>query len=49
LIGLVVALAVGAMSMATSIFLVEEMSHPLSGIIAISKDPMLRALDVLGK
>jgi hypothetical protein len=44
-----VALAIGAMSMATSIFLVEEMSHPLSGIITISKDPMLRVLDVLGK
>ncbi len=44
-----IALAVGALSMATSIFLVEEMSHPITGMIRVSQEPMLKVLDVLGK
>ena len=43
------AFAVGALSMATSIFLVEEMSHPITGMIRVSQEPMLKVLDVLGK
>jgi hypothetical protein len=43
------ALVIGALSVATAIFLIEEMNDPLGGIIRISSTPMLKALDVLGK
>jgi hypothetical protein len=44
-----VALAIGAAAVSTSIFLIEEMSHPLDGVIAISTAPLRDALTVLGK
>jgi hypothetical protein len=43
------ALVIGALSVATAVFLIEEMSDPLGGIIRISSTPMRKALDVLGK
>lgn len=43
------ALAMGALSVSTAIFLIEEMGTPLGGIISISSAPMRKALDVLGK
>jgi hypothetical protein len=43
------ALLIGALSVSTAIFLIEEMNHPLDGIIAISGEPMRNALAVLGK
>jgi hypothetical protein len=43
------ALVIGALSVATAIFLIEEMSNPLGGIIAISETPMRNALGMLGK
>ena len=43
------ALFFGALAVATSIFLIEEMNHPLGGFISIPKAPMLNALAVLGR
>jgi hypothetical protein len=43
------ALALGALAVATAIFLIEEMNDPLGGIIRISSVPMRSALAVLGK
>jgi len=43
------ALLSGALSVSTAIFLIEEMNHPLDGIIAISSAPMHDALTILGK
>lgn len=45
----IVALAIGAAAVSTSIFLIEEMSHPLDGVIAISSAPLHDALAVIGK
>jgi hypothetical protein len=44
-----VALFCGALAVATSIFLIEEMNDPLGGVIAISSAPMRNALTVLGR
>jgi hypothetical protein len=44
-----VALAIGAMAVSTAIFLIEEMSRPLDGVIAISGVPLRDALKVLDK
>ncbi len=44
-----VALTIGALAVSTSIFLIEEMSRPLDGVIAVSSEPMRSALSVLGK
>jgi len=43
------ALAIGAVAVSTSIFLIEEMARPLDGFIAVSSEPMRNALSVLGK
>lgn len=43
------ALAIGALGVATSIFLIEEMGSPLEGIIVPSAAPLRDALRVLGK
>jgi hypothetical protein len=40
---------IGALSVATAVFLIEEMNDPLAGIIAISSVPMRNALAILGK
>ena len=45
----VTVLVIGALAVATSILLIEEMSEPLRGIIAISSLPMRNALAILGK
>ncbi|HTO46546.1 MAG TPA: hypothetical protein VML91_02810 [Burkholderiales bacterium] len=45
----VVSLAIGALAVSTSIFLIEEMARPLDGFIAVSSEPMRSALSVLGK
>ena len=45
----VVAMLIGAMAVSTSIFLIEEMSHPLDGVIRISATPMRSAIDYLGR
>jgi succinate dehydrogenase hydrophobic anchor subunit len=42
------ALLFGALAVATSIFLIEEMNHPLGGFISIPSEPMRNALSVLG-
>ncbi len=41
------ALAIGAMAVATAVFLIEEMIRPLDGIIAVQPEPMRAALAVL--
>ena len=41
------ALAIGALALSTSIFVIEEMGRPLDGVIAISSEPMRNALAVL--
>lgn len=41
------ALLIGALVVSTSIFLIEEMGRPLSGVISISAEPMRNALAVL--
>ena len=43
-----VALLVGALSVSASIFLIEEMNHPLDGMIHISGTPLRNALKFLG-
>ena len=43
-----VALLIGAMSVATSILLIEEMGDPLGGLISVSSAPMVKALALLG-
>ena len=43
-----VALLVGALSVSASIFLIEEMNHPLDGMIQISGTPLRNALKFLG-
>src|SRR5215471_14688718 len=43
------ALFFGALAVATSIFMVEEMNHPFGGVISIPSEPMRNALSVLGK
>jgi hypothetical protein len=45
----VTALVIGALAVATSIFLIEEMGDPLGGVIKISSTPMRNALAQLGK
>jgi len=45
----VTALVIGALAVATSVFLIEEMSDPIGGVIRISATPMRNALAVLGK
>jgi hypothetical protein len=45
----IAALLVGALAVSSSIFLIEEMSHPLDGIISISGAPMRSAIDYLGR
>jgi hypothetical protein len=42
-------LAIGALAVSTSIFLIEEMARPLDGFIAVSSEPLRNALSVLGK
>lgn len=44
-----VALAIGALAVSTAVFLIEEMSRPLDGLIAIPSAPLRDALTVLGK
>jgi hypothetical protein len=44
-----VALFCGALAVATSLFLIEEMNQPLTGLIAIPSEPMRNALSVLGR
>lgn len=44
-----VALLVGALSVSASIFLIEEMNHPLDGMIHISGAPMHNALKFMGQ
>lgn len=45
----VFALLIGALAVSTSIFLIEEMSHPLDGVISISAAPMRNAMHYLGR
>ena len=42
-------LAIGALAVSTSIFLIEELSRPLDGAIALSGETMRNAIAVLGK
>lgn len=44
-----VALAIGALAVSTAVFLIEEMSRPLDGLIAIPSQPLRDALTVLDK
>jgi hypothetical protein len=43
------ALFFGAFAVATAIFIIEEMNHPLDGIIVVPSEPMRNALSVLGQ
>lgn len=43
------ALLFGAVSVATALFLIEEMNRPLDGVIAVSGEPMRKALAILGR
>jgi hypothetical protein len=45
----IIALFVGAFSLSTAIFLIEEMNRPLDGVIAVSSAPLRNALGLLGK
>lgn len=45
----IAALLIGALSISTAIFLIEEMNRPFEGIIAISSAPLRNALALLGK
>lgn len=43
------ALLFGALAVATALSLIEEMNRPLDGVIAVSGEPMRKALAILGK
>jgi hypothetical protein len=43
------ALLFGALSVATALFLIEEMNRPLDGVIAVSGEPMRKAIAILGR
>jgi hypothetical protein len=43
------ALLLGALAIASAVFLIEELSRPLDGWIAVSREPMLRTLEILGQ
>ena len=43
------ALVIGALAVSASVFLIEEMSRPLDGLISISGEPLRGALAVLGR
>jgi hypothetical protein len=45
----IAALLLGSLAVSTSIFLIEEMGHPLQGVIRISAAPMRNAIDFLGR
>ena len=45
----VTVLFIGASAVATAVFLIEEMSDPLGGVIKISSAPMRSSLNLLGK
>jgi hypothetical protein len=42
-------MAVGAMSVASAIFLIMELSTPYDGIIMLSPDPIVQTIGALGK
>jgi hypothetical protein len=42
-------LLLGALSLATAVFLIEELNNPLAGFISISSEPLYTALGYLGK
>jgi hypothetical protein len=42
-------LLLGALSLATAVFLIEELNNPLGGFISIPSEPLYKALDYLGK
>ena len=43
------ALFFGALAVATAVFIIEEMNHPIGGFITVSSEPMRKALSVLGQ
>ncbi len=45
----ITAMFVGALSLATALFLILEMNRPMSGSIKVSSAPMRKALDHLGR
>jgi hypothetical protein len=45
----IIVLLVCALSVSGAVFLILEMSHPLSGLIKVSSGPMLKALEHLGR
>jgi hypothetical protein len=45
----VVGLAVGALAVASAIFLIVELSSPYSGLLRLSPEPVLKTIEALGK
>lgn len=45
----VVGMAVGALSVASAIFLIVELSNPYSGLLRLSPEPVLKTIEALGK
>jgi hypothetical protein len=45
----VAVLFVGALSVATAVFLILEMNEPMSGIISVPSAPLRKALELLGE
>jgi hypothetical protein len=45
----IIVLLISALSVSGAIFLILEMSHPLTGFIKVSSAPMLKALEHLGR
>lgn len=43
------ALFLGALAIASAVFLIEELGRPLEGLISVSREPLLRTLEVLGQ
>jgi hypothetical protein len=40
---------VGALALATALFLILEMNHPMAGVIKVSSAPMRKALELIGR
>ena len=45
----VAVMAVGALSLASAIFLIVELSNPYSGLFRLSPDPVLKTIEALSK
>lgn len=44
-----VAMVIGAMSVATAVFIIEELDRPLTGVLRLSPEPLKKVVEVVGR